>query len=57
MVTRLRADLPTPAEEDFAEAGALQGAGTETRRLGELHRVTLSPYPRVIFEAQGKLTI
>jgi hypothetical protein len=28
--TRLRADLPTPAEAGFAKAGALQRAGTDT---------------------------
>jgi hypothetical protein len=28
--TRLRADLPTPAEAGFAKAGALQRAGTVT---------------------------
>jgi len=42
MVTRLRAE-------------ALQPAGTETRRPGELHRVTLSPYLRVIFEVHVKI--
>ena len=55
MATRLRADLPTPAEAGFAKAGALQRAATGTWRQENFTVSRYHPISVSLFKVHVKI--
>jgi len=54
-VTRLRADLPRPAEAGFAKAGTLQRAGKWTRRPDDFTVSHYHPVSVSLFKVHVKI--